>query len=65
MYESQSGKCAICGDAQEMLVVDHDHTTGTVRGLLCHKCNQGIGLLRESKEIMQNAIAYLARVLGK
>lgn len=41
------------------LGVDHHHTTGKVRGLLCVSCNNAIGLLFESIEILGNAIQYL------
>jgi hypothetical protein len=43
------------------LCVDHDHTTGKVRGLLCHDCNVGIGFMRDSVENFRRAIAYLDR----
>lgn len=65
----QNGCCAICKltekekDGQHgeplSLSVDHDHVTGSVRGLLCRQCNIGIGRLKESVEILQNAINYL------
>jgi len=41
------------------LVVDHCHSTGKVRGLLCSNCNRGIGMLQERVDILQNAIDYL------
>jgi len=64
MYEFQDKKCAICEDEYELggskgLFVDHCHTTGDVRGLLCNGCNSAIGKLRESKDIIDNAIKYL------
>lgn len=43
MLVRQAGKCAICGRADQMLVVDHNHVTGAVRSLLCHLCNAMIG----------------------
>ena len=48
IYGAQGGKCAICQVATgktKRLAVDHDHTTGEVRGLLCGPCNQTIGRL--------------------
>lgn len=52
-----AGKCKICcGDKK--LVIDHDHTTGNVRGVLCDACNKGIGLLGDTKETLQRALAY-------
>lgn len=41
------------------LVVDHNHISGKFRGLLCHSCNRGIGLLKENIEIFKRAIKYL------
>ena len=72
MYERQEGRCAICGDLKDswqpgmgvegrsrFLVVDHDHNTGRVRGLLCTRCNVGIGQFREDPVIMHAAILYV------
>lgn len=57
---SQLSKCAICGtDVSEKNHIDHCHSTGKVRGILCSKCNQGIGLFCESVDLMQSAIAYI------
>lgn len=66
MYESQNGCCAICksnesGSRHKLLSVDHDHDTGVVRGLLCNTCNRGIGLLKDSPEVLSSAIEYLTR----
>jgi recombination endonuclease VII len=52
MLERQDGQCAICGTADEKLVVDHNHTTGRVRSLLCHLCNALIGCAREDVAIL-------------
>jgi hypothetical protein len=41
------------------LFVDHQHSTGRVRGLLCARCNTGIGLFDESVDLMGRAIKYL------
>jgi hypothetical protein len=62
MYEDQDGKCKICENlptTQRGLHVDHCHTTGTVRGLLCHGCNTGIGNLKDDPILLQKAINYL------
>jgi len=51
-------QCVICGK-QEALVVDHDHVTGKIRGLLCNKCNMGIGLLQDDPMLLEFARIYL------
>jgi len=65
----QNGVCAICerpetslrwGNLQP-LAVDHCHTSGKVRALLCHKCNVGIGSLGDDPERLRRAAAYLER----
>jgi len=65
LFLKQNGSCAICGthqkDIKMALNVDHNHNTGEVRGLLCHSCNRGIGLLKDSKDILKNAIGYLEK----
>lgn len=57
MWLYQAGLCAICW-LRAKLVIDHDHRTGEVRGLLCHRCNLGLGQLRDAPE---RAVAYLAK----
>jgi hypothetical protein len=67
MMESQGGVCAICEQREtvmrfgklKLLSVDHDHTTGKPRGLLCQGCNQGIGHLGEDIVRMEAAAQYL------
>lgn len=61
LLESQGGVCAICSKPGLKLVVDHDHATGKVRGLLCHHCNVGIGYLRDDIEILASAQTYLSK----
>ena len=51
-------ECVICGTPGE-LVVDHDHTTGKVRGLLCSHCNRGLGHFRDSPMLLEFAAQYL------
>lgn len=62
MVEQQNGVCAICGSSPKegkKLVVDHDHATGHVRGLLCNSCNQLLGAARDDEVILTQAITYL------
>jgi hypothetical protein len=59
LSEKQGGVCAVCQEVKT-LVVDHDHDTGKVRGLLCHGCNVGIGLLGDKSASVGRAARYLA-----
>jgi hypothetical protein len=61
MYESQEGKCAICLQdiAAENSAIDHNHKTGKIRGILCKSCNRGIGLLKDSSEVLNRGSNYL------
>ena len=57
---AQDGGCGICGKSGQ-LVVDHEHASGRIRGLLCQNCNKGIGLLGDSLEGVRKAVNYLHR----
>jgi hypothetical protein len=59
--EAQGWRCGICGEGfgGKRLCVDHDHSTGTVRGLLCNHCNLSLGHLRDSPERCRAAAEYL------
>lgn len=69
MLERQGGGCAICGTkqtnvkeagkAEHSMYVDHNHATGEVRGLLCSRCNFGIGQFRDDPELLLRAAEYL------
>ena len=50
--------CPIC-NSEELLVIDHDHSTGEVRGLICEPCNLMLGHAKDNKVTLLNAIAYL------
>jgi hypothetical protein len=66
LFNKQNGKCAICGKHQtelkQALCVDHDHQNNNVRGLLCSKCNRGIGMLEDNVQLLTNAINYILKV---
>lgn len=62
LIESQDNKCAICKDILELdhkTHVDHCHSTGKIRGILCHGCNTGLGLFKDNIDSLKNAIKYL------
>lgn len=65
MLSRQGGKCAICRLAplpgKRSLAVDHCHATGLVRGLLCHKCNVGLGCFRDDVDLFLTAVSYLSK----
>lgn len=65
MLEAQGMKCAICGysdmsNKNNFPLVDHCHSTGKVRGLLCMNCNQALGKFKDSLDNLKAAIAYLS-----
>jgi hypothetical protein len=64
MIKNQSNKCACCSKETDKLVVDHNHTTGQVRELLCNQCNTALGLLNEDVTVMQNMINYTRKHNG-
>lgn len=58
----QEGRCAICDEPfNDDDHVDHCHTSGKVRGLLCHSCNRGLGFFKDSALRLIRAINYLLR----
>ena len=70
LLSKQNKKCAICGidnngkyrNKPRAFAVDHCHTTGKIRGLLCSDCNTGIGLLKDNINFLQSAIKYLNKL---
>ena len=64
MLAAQNGVCAICSGINadgKRLAVDHNHETGKLRGLLCHRCNIAIGLLKDSADRARLASLYLIK----
>lgn len=67
LFDSQGRKCAICGaqeNGKKRFHVDHCHATGVVRGILCTKCNVGIGALQDDPSVIRVALLYLENSLG-
>lgn len=62
LLKEQKGVCAFCkGDSNDKnMHVDHDHSTGKVRGILCGKCNRGLGYLGDDPQRLQAGIDYLS-----
>lgn len=58
----QNNSCAICSSKEATWCVDHCHTTGEVRGILCSSCNKGLGMFKDDQTNLENAINYLNRV---
>lgn len=58
MRWAQGGRCAIC-HVEAFLVVDHNHATGRVRGMICHACNKGLGMFQDSAHVAEAAARYL------
>lgn len=68
LFQSQNGVCAICKHPETKrgpdgqvtkLQVDHDHTNGRIRGLLCGRCNRAIGLFGDMEQLLKSAWEYL------
>jgi hypothetical protein len=69
IYKQQEGVCALCGFPEtaldhrtkrpRMLAVDHCHISGNIRGLLCTKCNTGLGNFLDSPDLLEKAIKYI------
>lgn len=60
MLQTQGFACCLCKNPRK-LCVDHCHTKGTVRGLLCRKCNTGLGCFQDSSKLLQDVIDYLTK----
>jgi|TARA_R100001530_G_C4318011_1_gene154898 hypothetical protein len=70
MLKLQNNRCAICNGTatgnrrQKYLSVDHCHTTGKIRGLLCNGCNTAIGSMKDDIELLEKAIDYLRNFIN-
>lgn len=75
MLKDQDGKCFLCSASAGPLIegrslkyrlsVDHCHQTGEIRGLLCDRCNRGIGLLQDDPNLIRRAAEYLDKHRSK
>ena len=65
LAKQQNYCCAICdineSELRRNLEVDHCHNTGVIRGLLCERCNKGLGLFRDKTDVLRTAIQYLSQ----
>lgn len=68
LFSAQNGKCKSCGTHQSelnrSLCVDHNHKTKKVRGLLCNRCNQALGLIKENFDTALNLAKYIQQDQG-
>jgi hypothetical protein len=74
IYDAQNRKCAICdtpfvdaclnGRVPSEAKLDHDHDTGQIRGVLCDKCNRGLGFFKDDPNRLRAAMAYLKKDVG-
>lgn len=62
LFKTQQGVCALCfkpSPSTRRLAVDHCHATGKIRGLLCFRCNAGMGQLGDDPELLRRAATYI------
>lgn len=66
MFISQNGKCKLCSrelslinNTPDRAVVDHCHSSGNIRGILCNECNRGLGYFRDNPEALAKASLYI------
>jgi len=63
MFNAQEGRCLICGKHQselnQALCVDHNHNTNAIRGLLCIRCNTGLGCFNDRTDLLTKAVEFL------
>jgi recombination endonuclease VII len=64
LYTAQDGRCVTCARFFEKLVVDHDHQTRKVRGLLCFNCNSALGFVEDDILVLRAMIEYLEKSNG-
>lgn len=67
MFEAQHKKCSTCKDEATLssLVVDHCHSSKSVRGLICNSCNKALGFVKDNTETLKQMIKYLEKNNGR
>lgn len=68
LLQMQGGVCAVCEDPTfggKEPCVDHDHKTGKVRGMICRKCNAGLGFLKDDITVVERLLEYLRKYQEK
>lgn len=66
MWDAQVHKCALCGEKPSLFLkkrfpLDHDHETGKVRAIICHRCNLIVGLVEHEPDLVEKALRYIAK----
>lgn len=63
LLDNTMGICPICKEefADDTVCVDHDHKTGRIRGIICHRCNLSLGRFDDNIRLILNAIRYLRK----
>ena len=64
LFERQQGLCGICRRPMERPLLDHNHESMQIRGLLCSRCNVGLGQFEDSPELLSAALYYLNNNAG-
>jgi len=59
LIEESNGMCGICEREMKKICLDHDHSSGKFRGLLCNNCNTALGLVGDNIDTLHKMIAYL------
>ncbi len=62
IFVLQQGRCGICEEPLTKPCIDHCHTTGKVRGILCPTCNTGLGMFKDSPKNLSRASSYLSNL---
>ena len=62
-YDEQGKLCGICKEEMDLVdsAIDHNHSTGSFRGILCKQCNRALGMFKDNEVLLNNAIKYLRK----